>query len=132
MIGKPCARKSHARFDEGELEIEPRPLRQFPTLPLSPRVEKEPEVKMTPGPTITVPKAEKGMEKAPKKEKGKPIPPSGKKKGEGNIPTMVALLKRKASDKEIEAAFRPQYKDRGEDFMQMRIKIYKRIAQKLL
>jgi hypothetical protein len=22
MIGKPCARKSHARFDEGELEIE--------------------------------------------------------------------------------------------------------------
>jgi hypothetical protein len=23
MIGKPCARKGHARFDEGELEIEP-------------------------------------------------------------------------------------------------------------
>jgi len=23
MIGKPCARKSHARFDEGELEIGP-------------------------------------------------------------------------------------------------------------
>jgi hypothetical protein len=23
MIGKPCARKEHARFDEGELEIEP-------------------------------------------------------------------------------------------------------------
>ncbi|MBM4322838.1 MAG: hypothetical protein FJ115_04680 [Deltaproteobacteria bacterium] len=33
MIGKPCARKSHARFDEGELEIGPLPLRQLPTLP---------------------------------------------------------------------------------------------------
>jgi hypothetical protein len=29
------AGKLHARFDEGELEIEPRLLRQFPTLPIS-------------------------------------------------------------------------------------------------
>jgi len=35
MIGKPCVRKLHARFDEGELEIEPRLLRQFPALPSS-------------------------------------------------------------------------------------------------
>ena len=33
MIGKPCAGKSHARFDEGELEIGPSPLRQLSTLP---------------------------------------------------------------------------------------------------
>jgi len=39
MIGKPCARKSHARFDEGELEIEHTPLRQLSTLPFSHLVE---------------------------------------------------------------------------------------------
>ncbi len=33
MIGKPYSGKLNVRFDEGELEIEPRPLRQFPTLP---------------------------------------------------------------------------------------------------
>ena len=35
MIGKPYSGKLNVRFDEGELEIEPPPLRQFPTLPLS-------------------------------------------------------------------------------------------------
>jgi len=34
MIGKPCARKAHARFDEGELEIGHKPLRQLSTLPI--------------------------------------------------------------------------------------------------
>jgi hypothetical protein len=34
MIGKPYSGKLNVRFDEGELEIEPRLLRQFPTLPL--------------------------------------------------------------------------------------------------
>ena len=34
MIGKPYSGKLNVRFDEGELEIEPPPLRQFPTLPL--------------------------------------------------------------------------------------------------
>jgi hypothetical protein len=34
MIGKPCAGKLHARFDEGELEIGLLPLRQFSTLPV--------------------------------------------------------------------------------------------------
>ena len=33
MIGKPYAGKSHVRFDEGELEIEPSLLRQLSTLP---------------------------------------------------------------------------------------------------
>ena len=33
MIGKPYSGKLNVRFDEGELEIEPRLLRQFPTLP---------------------------------------------------------------------------------------------------
>ena len=33
MIGKTCAGKLHARFDEGELEIRLRPLRQLSTLP---------------------------------------------------------------------------------------------------
>jgi hypothetical protein len=33
MIGKPCAGKLHARFDEGELEIGLLLLRQFSTLP---------------------------------------------------------------------------------------------------
>jgi hypothetical protein len=33
MIGKPCARNSHARFDDGELEIGQKPLRQLSTLP---------------------------------------------------------------------------------------------------
>jgi hypothetical protein len=33
MIGKPDSGKLNVRFDEGELEIEPRLLRQFPTLP---------------------------------------------------------------------------------------------------
>ncbi len=33
MIGKPYSGKLNVRFDEGELEIEPRPLRQLPTLP---------------------------------------------------------------------------------------------------
>jgi hypothetical protein len=32
MIGKPYSGKLNVRFDEGELEIEPRLLRQFPTL----------------------------------------------------------------------------------------------------
>jgi hypothetical protein len=35
MIGKPDSGKLNVRFDEGELEIEPRLLRQLPTLPLS-------------------------------------------------------------------------------------------------
>jgi hypothetical protein len=35
MIGKPYSGKLNVRFDEGELEIEPRLLRQFPTLPQS-------------------------------------------------------------------------------------------------
>jgi hypothetical protein len=35
MIGKPDSGKLNVRFDEGELEIEPRLLRQFPTLPIS-------------------------------------------------------------------------------------------------
>ena len=35
MIGKPYAGKSHVRFDEGELEIEPSLLRQLSTLPNS-------------------------------------------------------------------------------------------------
>jgi hypothetical protein len=34
MIGKPYSGKLNVRFDEGELEIEPRLLRQFPALPL--------------------------------------------------------------------------------------------------
>ena len=34
MIGKQYSGKLNVRFDEGELEIEPRLLRQFPTLPL--------------------------------------------------------------------------------------------------
>ncbi len=33
MIGKPYSGKPNVRFDEGELEIEPRLLRQIPTLP---------------------------------------------------------------------------------------------------
>ena len=36
MIGKPYSGKLNVRFDEGELEIEPLPLRQLSTLPLSP------------------------------------------------------------------------------------------------
>ena len=34
MIGKPYSGKLNVRFDEGELEIELRLLRQFPTLPI--------------------------------------------------------------------------------------------------
>jgi len=37
MIGKPDSGKLNVRFDEGELEIEPRLLRQFPTLPFFPK-----------------------------------------------------------------------------------------------
>ena len=33
MIGKPYSGKLNVRFDEGELEIEPSPLRQLSTLP---------------------------------------------------------------------------------------------------
>jgi hypothetical protein len=33
MIGKPDSGKLNVRFDEGELEIGPQPLRQLPTLP---------------------------------------------------------------------------------------------------
>jgi len=33
MIGKPYSGKLNVRFDEGELEIEPLPLRQLSTLP---------------------------------------------------------------------------------------------------
>ena len=33
MIGKPDSGKLNVRFDEGELEIEPLPLRQLSTLP---------------------------------------------------------------------------------------------------
>jgi len=33
MIGKPDSGKLNVRFDEGELEIEPQPLRQLSTLP---------------------------------------------------------------------------------------------------
>ena len=35
MIGKPYSGKLNVRFDEGELEIEPQPLRQLSTLPIS-------------------------------------------------------------------------------------------------
>jgi CTP-dependent riboflavin kinase len=33
MTGKPYSGKLNVRFDEGELEIGLKPLRQFPTLP---------------------------------------------------------------------------------------------------
>jgi len=33
MIGKPYSGKLNVRFDEGDLEIEPQPLRQLSTLP---------------------------------------------------------------------------------------------------
>ena len=35
MIGKPYSGKLNVRFDEGELEIEHMPLRQFSTLPMA-------------------------------------------------------------------------------------------------
>jgi hypothetical protein len=35
IIGKPYSGKLNVRFDEGELEIEHMPLRQFSTLPIS-------------------------------------------------------------------------------------------------
>jgi hypothetical protein len=35
MIGKPDSGKLNVRFDEGELEIGPLPLRQLSTLPVS-------------------------------------------------------------------------------------------------
>ncbi len=41
MIGKPYSGKLNVRFDEGELEIEPRLLRQFPTLPMLPNSASE-------------------------------------------------------------------------------------------
>jgi len=34
IIGKPYSGKLNVRFDEGELEIERKPLRQFSTLPI--------------------------------------------------------------------------------------------------
>jgi hypothetical protein len=36
MIGKPYSGKLNVRFDEGELEIGPSPLRQLSTLPIFP------------------------------------------------------------------------------------------------
>jgi hypothetical protein len=43
MIGKPDSGKLNVRFDEGELEIESRLLRQFPTLPRFQQVKPDPK-----------------------------------------------------------------------------------------
>ena len=85
--------------------------------------EEEKEVKKDKGKKKGKGKKEKKEEKPAKKEK--------KEKTLSNIDMMKKLIKGKASDKEITKEFTSRYKAKGQDdkdFIQKRIKIYKRLA----